>query len=293
MDIFRHCSSLFYKETIPLRSSNSMKEKTFLLALLLCLTWTMQAAIVDTLAVYSASMNKKISVIVITPERVKSDLPVTYLLHGYSGNEKSWINIRPDLPAIAEQYGMMIVCPDGENSWYWDSPKNASMRYETFIAQELVSYIDNHYATRKSKKGRAITGLSMGGHGAMWLAFRHKELFGAVGSTSGGLDIRPFPNNWEMAKQLGKKCDNREVWEAHTVINQIDRLQNGDLAIIFDCGYSDFFYEVNEKFHRKLLEYKIDHDFLVRPGAHNNAYWRNSIMYQLLFFHNFFTGKPC
>ena len=178
-----------------------MKEKTFLLALLLCLTWTMQAAIVDTLAVYSASMNKKISVIVITPERVKSDLPVTYLLHGYSGNEKSWINIRPDLPAIAEQYGMMIVCPDGENSWYWDSPKNASMRYETFIAQELVSYIDNHYATRKSKKGRAITGLSMGGHGAMWLAFRHKELFGAVGSTSGGLDIRPFPNNWDMAKQ--------------------------------------------------------------------------------------------
>lgn len=266
-----------------------MKVKNLLAALLLCLAGALQAAVVDTIDVHSAAMNKQIRVVVISPECKSSDLPVVYLLHGHGGDEKSWISIRPDLPEIAEQYGMMMVCPDGANSWYWDSPVNASMRYETFVANELVDYIDSHYATRKRKQGRAITGLSMGGHGAMWLAFRHKDRFGAVGSTSGGVDIRPFPNNWNMAEQLGKACDNRQLWEDHTVINQIDRLQNGDLAIIFDCGYSDFFYEVNMNFHQKLLKYKIDHDFLVRPGAHNAKYWRNSIQYQLLFFYNYFA----
>ena len=140
----------------------------------------------------------------------------------------------------------------------------------------------------KDRSGRAITGLSMGGHGAMWLSFRHKDVFGAAGSTSGGVDIRPFPNNWEMSKQLGNESDNQEVWNTHTAIMQIDRIKNGELAIIFDCGYSDFFFEVNNDFHKKLLKYKIDHDFLVRPGSHNGEYWKNSIDYQILFFKKFF-----
>ena len=62
-----------------------------------------------------------------------------------------------------------------------------------FISSELVKYIDEHYKTIADRKGRAITGLSMGGHGAMWNAIRHKDMFGASGSTSGGMDIRPFP----------------------------------------------------------------------------------------------------
>lgn len=268
-----------------------MKAKVIFLVLLACLISTTQAAVVDTLAVHSPSMNKEIQVVVITPEQPKSDIPVLYLLHGHGGNAKNWLGVRPDLPQIAEQYGMMFVCPDASNSWYWDSPKNPSFRYETFVSTELVQYIDAHYATRNDRKGRAITGFSMGGHGAMWLAFRHKDVFGAVGSTSGGLDIRPFPNNWDMAKQLGKECDNHAIWEEHTVINQIDRLQNGDLAIIMDCGYSDFFFEVNNNFHNKLLKYKIDHDYIVRPGAHNGPYWANSILYQILFFHNFFQSQ--
>lgn len=268
-----------------------MKTKAIFLALFVCIVSALQAAVVDTVAVHSLSMNKDVQVVVIAPEKVKSDIPVLYLLHGYGGNAKTWLGIRPDLPQIAEQYGMMIVCPDGKNSWYWDSPKNASYRYETFVSDELVKYIDSHYATRQNKKGRAITGLSMGGHGAMWLALRHKEVFGAVGSTSGGVDIRPFPNNWEMDKQLGKECDNRAIWDEHTVINQIDRLQNGDLAIIIDCGYSDFFLEVNQNFHEKLLKYKIDHDFIVRPGSHDGKYWSNSILYQLLFFDNYFKSN--
>ena len=67
--------------------------------------------------------------------------------------------------------------PDGKNTWYWDSPLNADVRYETFISNELVKYVDSHYKTVADRKGRAITGLSMGGHGAMWNGLRHSDVF--------------------------------------------------------------------------------------------------------------------
>ena len=91
-----------------------------------------------------------------------------------------------------------------------------------------------------------------------------------------------------MSKQLGDYDSNKEVWDNHTVINLIDGLENGDLAIIIDCGESDFFLKVNQNLHHRLLEKKIDHDFITRPGAHNGQYWNNSIDYQILFFNKFF-----
>ena len=270
-----------------------MNKRNFLLAvLLLLLAAPSFAARVDTLLVNSPSMNKDVQVVVVTPDAALGKkavaCPVIYLLHGYGGNAKTWIGVKPNLPQIADEKGIIFVCPDGKNSWYWDSPKNPSYRYETFVSSELVKYIDEHYKTIADRKGRAITGLSMGGHGAMWNAIRHKDTFGASGSTSGGLDIRPFPKNWEMPKQLGEYETNKEVWNNHTVITQIDKIENGDLAIIFDCGEGDFFLNVNKDLHNALLERKIDHDFITRPGAHNGTYWSNSIDYQILFFDKFF-----
>ena len=262
--------------------------KTLFAAALLFAAGTMRAAVVDTLAVYSDGMKKNVQVVVITPEKAVASCPTVYLLHGHGGNAKAWITIKPELKEIADREGLIFVCPDGANSWYWDSPKDPSSRYETFVSKELIAYVDSHYATRADRTGRAITGLSMGGHGAMWLALRHKDKFGAVASMSGGLDIRPFPNNWGMALLLGAEGENQTAWDEHTAINQISRLKNGDLAILFDCGYDDFFFEVNNDFHQKLLKYKIQHDFIVRPGAHNADYWKNSIDYQLLFFKKFF-----
>ncbi|WP_336534789.1 alpha/beta hydrolase family protein [Bacteroides acidifaciens] len=270
-----------------------MNKRIFLLAvLLLLLAAPSFAARVDTLLVNSPSMNKDVQVIVVTPDAALGKkavaCPVIYLLHGYGGNAKTWIGVKPNLPQIADEKGIIFVCPDGKNSWYWDSPKNPSYRYETFISSELVKYIDDHYKTVADRKGRAITGLSMGGHGAMWNAIRHKDTFGAGGSTSGGVDIRPFPLNWEMAKQLGEFAHNKKAWDEHTVINQIDKIENGDLAIIIDCGESDFFLNVNKDLHNRLLARKINHDFITRPGGHTGKYWKNSIDYQILFFDKFF-----
>jgi enterochelin esterase-like enzyme len=59
-------------------------------------------------------------------------------------------------------------------------------------------------------------------------------------------------------------------------------------ALLMDCGTKDFFYDVNIAFHEKLLKNNISHDFIVRDGGHEVAYWRNAINYQLLFMHLFF-----
>jgi len=253
-----------------------------------------QAAIIDTIQVYSQSMQKNIKAIIVTPDNYASakELPVVYLLHGFSGNYLDWITKAKGFEKAADQYNLIIVCPDGGfGSWYWNSPIDPKSQYETFVSDELIKAIDTKYKTIKDRTGRAITGLSMGGHGALYLAIKHQDVFGAAGSMSGGVDIRPFPNNWDMAKQLGTYAQEPERWEKNTVINLLNLLTPNSLAIIFDCGTEDFFYKVNENLHQQLMYRNIPHDFITRPGAHTWPYWINSVKYQLLFFRNYFDSS--
>ncbi len=249
------------------------------------------AATVDTAVTHSASMKKDIKAVVVMPDNYskKTAYPVVYLLHGYSGNYADWITKVPAIKRLSDQYNLIIVCADGNfGSWYFDSPVDSSWRYETYVSKELVNYIDEHYSTIKDRKDRAITGLSMGGHGALYLAFKHQDVFGAVGSMSGGVDIRPFPNNWNLSDRLGTFKDHPENWEKNTVINLLYLLTPGSLSITLDCGTEDFFYGVNKTLHEKLLERNIPHDYTARPGGHTWEYWSNSIQYQMLFFNNYF-----
>jgi S-formylglutathione hydrolase FrmB len=267
--------------------------KKLLLYIFFVISFSSKAS-VDSIAVFSSSMKKPIKVLVIKPDNIPagSKLPVVYLLHGYSGNYKSWLKDAPGLIQKSYDNQVILVMPDGGfNSWYLDSPVDSSYKYETFMIKELVPYIDDHYPTINKVSYRAITGLSMGGHGAFYLAIKHKDLFGAAGSICGGVDIRPFPNNWDMSKILGSLSENKDNWDRNTVINMVDSLKNGELHLIFDCGSDDFFLEVNRALHIKLAANKVSHDYIERPGAHNAAYWRNSIDYQLLFFSKFFKEK--
>jgi S-formylglutathione hydrolase FrmB len=253
------------------------------------------AATVDTVLTRSQAMKKDIKAVVIKPSSYNNQLrfPVVYLLHGYSGNHADWISKVPHIREEADRYNLIIVCPDGGfSSWYWDSPIDPSFQYETYISSELVSYIDKQYKTIASPEGRAITGLSMGGHGALYLAIRHPDVYGAAGSMSGGVDIRPFPFNWDMAIRLGSYAANRQVWEERTVINMLHLIEPHRLALIIDCGRDDFFFAVNENLHRELMYRNIKHDYIVRPGVHNWEYWSEAVRYQLLFMHRFFeTAK--
>ncbi|MDE3741926.1 alpha/beta hydrolase [Maribacter polysaccharolyticus] len=265
---------------------------TLLSICLLILPLSLFAANVDTLVVYSKSMKKNTKTCVITPDNYKKtgeSYPVLYLLHGYSGNYASWVKDFPQLKHFSDRYNLIIVGVDGDfSSWYFDSPVDSTMRYETYVTKELIDFIDNRYNSIKSREGRAVTGLSMGGHGALYLAIRHQDIFGASGSMSGGVDIRPFPQNWDLAKRLGDKATHPENWEKHTVINQLYLLEDDRLALIIDCGIDDFFIDVNRHLHEKLLYFNIPHDYIERPGGHTLAYWDNALQYQILYFDNFF-----
>ncbi len=247
------------------------------------------ASTVDRISVYSPKMEREINVSVILPDGATENLPVLYLLHGFGNDEKTWIT-RTHIEELVDRFNVIAVCPDADNSWYWDSPTDPQSQFETFVAHELTAHIDKNYKTIANRTARAITGQSMGGHGAMWIALRNKDIFGAVGSTSGGVDICPFPDKWQIDKQLGSHEENSEVWATHSVINQLDELKNSELAIIIDCGKSDFFFEVNRNLHEKLDEKGIDHDFTVRPGAHTWEYWDVSIIYQLTYFCQYFAN---
>lgn len=283
-------------------------KKVFVISLLLLISFGwVNAGTVDTLMLHSDVMNRDIEVVVVKPtmkevakKKGKSSYvapydvtryPVVYLLHGASGNARTWITIKPNLPALADELGMIFVTPSVLNSWYMDSPKIKDSQYETFMTRDLIEYIDSHYNTIPSRSARALTGLSMGGHGALFLAMRHKDIYGACGSMSGGVDFRPFPLNWNLPDLLGEMSANKAVWDSHTVVENVKTLSNHELFITFDCGEDDFFLEVNKDLHMRLLGRGIDHDFTTRPGGHTRKYWKNSIDYHLLFFKKFFRGE--
>jgi S-formylglutathione hydrolase FrmB len=270
-----------------------MKKISFSLYLLLLLAFKAGAFEVDTIAIPSKANGIAVKAIVILPDKAVGEnavkCPVLYLLHGYSGDETNWLGKKTNLPEIADEKGIIIVCPDGKNSWYLDSPLKKDNQYETFISYEMIEYVDNTYSTIPDRNHRAITGLSMGGHGALYNAFKHKDVFGAVGSMSGAIDVNAGGKNYELNTLLQSGANGKTDWGDYSVIAQVNNLQNNDLAISFDCGIDDFCFFYNEALHKALVEKKIDHDYTVRPGVHSWKYWINSIDFHILFFCNYFS----
>lgn len=250
--------------------------------------------IVDTIEVLSNKMGRTIKNTVVLPAQYSQKeyrymaFPVIYLLHGAWGSYRDWPK-KADLRSLATQYSIIFVCPDGQDSWYFDSPIDSTFQFETYITQELRQYVETKYRTLNHPKYRAITGLSMGGHGALWLGWRHPDIYGSCGSMSGGVDIYNFPNKWKINERLGEYDSNKEVWREHSVMNLVSTLVPGQ-NIIIDDGNKDIFINENNALHNALDKQGIPHDYIVRPGAHNWSYWVNSLDYQVLFFHKAFNS---
>jgi len=264
-----------------------MKRVNLLLALLLLCSVAFSRVQVDTISVFSTKMKKEVKSVVILPENYtnKKHYPVVYLLHGYSDNYAKWVKTVPAIKTLSTEYQFIIVCPDGGySSWYFDSPIDSTCQYESYITRDLLPYIDTHYTTIPNRTSRAITGLSMGGHGALYLAIRNPNLFGNAGSMSGGVDLRTSTKAYDISKRIGTIDANHAEWDNRSVINMVNDLKNNELNLIIDCGISDFFYQINAGLHRRLMALKIDHDYIERPGEHNWKYWDNSIRYQFLYF---------
>ena len=265
----------------------------FLLLTFLFLVGIFAADVVE-VEFQSPSLGIAKKMMVVLPAGYKADAaaayPVAYFLDGYAGSHARWVKETP-LVEMADKYGIIAVCPNGtKNSWYFDSPVRPENKYESFIFKDVVGYVDQHYKTRAVPAGRAITGLSMGGHGAMFVGLRHPEVFGAVAAMSGGLDIRPFPDKWNIKDWLGDIKTHPENWESGTVFNVVDGVKPGVQRILFDCGKSDFFLGVNRKTHEKMVKLGIPHLYEEYPGAHNWAYWKPAVKRHMAFFDAFFRG---
>jgi S-formylglutathione hydrolase FrmB len=267
--------------------------KSFFTIISLVLSIKSFSATVDTISIYSSAMKTSFNCVVIKPvgyDGSESQYPVLYLLHGRGGNYASWVKSNPELKNFADANNFLLVCPDGKESWFLDSPVDSSIRFETYIITDVVHYIDTHYKTVTNRRGRAIMGVSMGGHGALFLAFRHPDLFGACGSISGGpLDYYLAVNKARHTKNLGDSAHYGYNWRNLSVVNVIEHYSHKDsLAIIFDCGTEDQFYVANKILHEKMLSLKIPHDFIQRPGDHDETYFTNSADFQFLFFKKYF-----
>ena len=257
----------------------------------------LHAAKVETLEVQSAKMGRTIPVTVITPDTYATSentrYPVVYTLHGAGGSYTSYTAEGRPLTALSDQYQLMIVCPDGgKTSWWLDSPIDPSYQYETFVAKELINHIDQTYRTLAQREKRAIVGGSMGGHGACYLGIRNKAVFGAVGNIFGGVDLRPFPDNWDIKLRIGSQQDHLENWDRFSVLNNLDGLKDGELSIISMVGSGDFFLQVNRDFNARLQKLGIQHYYIESKGKHEVAYENQAFGIMFRFFDTFFhSGK--
>lgn len=260
---------------------------------------------VDTIQVYSLAMKKNLKAAVTTPssyQKGNQSYPVVYLLHGGSGAFSDWQQkvSEPGLVGkMAETYDLIIVTPGvGPASYYYDSPLLDSVRYETYLIKELIPHVDQTYRTLAKKESRAITGLSMGGHGAITLSAKYPELFVAAGSMSGvmNIDTRMWKvgDDFRKLRQEGQKAMlgadlnyDGPTFSSYTAVGLVNQIKSNGLALIIDCGVEDFLIETNRQMHQLLLANGTPHEYIERPGAHTWPYWTEALPVHLLFFNKY------
>lgn len=259
---------------------------------------------VDTISVYSPSMKKNLKAAVTFPSSYsKGDqrLPVLYLLHGGSGAFNDWhqkVTEKGLVNKMAEEYNLIIVTPGvGPASYYYDSPLMDSVNYETYVTAELIPHIDKTYRTLAKKESRAISGLSMGGHGAITLSAKHPELFITAGSMSGvmNIDTRMWkvPADFRNTRLEGQKAMlgainyDAPTFNPYTAVGLVDKIKENKLALIIDCGVDDFLIETNRQMHQLLVANGVPHEYIERPGAHTWQYWTEALPVHLFFMNKY------
>jgi putative tributyrin esterase len=205
--------------------------------------------------------------------------PVLYLLHGLTGHYTDWVG-RTNIADYAAQYRIIVVTPEGNDSWYIEN-------YETYILLELIPDVQQRYRTIEARDGRAIAGLSMGGYGAIKFGLKSPQTFAFAASMSGAFGMTRFtdeqvPASWrESLKLFGPAgSQTRKANDLFELIGNVPASQITSLPYFyFDCGTEDspLIFPYNRQLADMMVDRKIPHEYRELPGDHSWAYWDRQV----------------
>jgi enterochelin esterase-like enzyme len=181
---------------------------------------------------------------------ISGAFPVVYLLHGGGSDETQWpdLGVRSEADALIASGApsFVVVMPGGEYIWTLD--------YEAFVLNELIPVIEKDFSVRTDKSGRAIGGLSLGGYWALRIAFRHPDLFTAVGGNS-------------PVTARGEPDDPIQLAQSAAGLDQ--------LQIALDVGDMDSLRSDTQQLANVLQARGLPISFVINPGEHARPYWRS------------------
>ncbi|HLY92042.1 MAG TPA: alpha/beta hydrolase-fold protein [Candidatus Angelobacter sp.] len=206
--------------------------------------------------------------------------PVLYFLHGLGGDQ-SFLASSGASSVIEDAWEQkrvgefVIITPQGENSFYINS-RDGHVLYEDFFVHEFIPQMERRSRISNSRSGRAIEGVSMGGYGALRLAFKYPQMFVSVGAHMPALR-QQLPHgaaDTGLTAFLGTAFGsplNERFWQENTpfVFARTANLQS--LKIYFDCGDHDMygFDAGTRQLDRLLSERHVAHEAHIYPGGHN------------------------
>ena len=256
--------------------------------------------VLESLSFLSKTLKKEAKYSIYLPpdyDKNQRNYPVVYLLHGYTGNETDWIQ-QGEAPTLIDRAiaagtipPMIVVMPDGQNSWYVNAPVGG-WNYEDFFIKEFVPRIDSMYRTRAKKDGRALAGLSMGGNGSFMYAMKYPTMFGACAVLSGAFfSENSFQERADMTGKFfepvyGKEPNKTEAWKTNNPFYFLkkENLESyNSVKIYFDCGVDDFVTPAQLELDLLLRKLKIKHELRIREGIHNWQFWREGLIPALQF----------
>lgn len=237
-------------------------------------------------------------------DKVRS-FPVLYFLHGLGDNEQVFVhsgawNLLEEMRDKGELKDFLIATPDARSAFYINA-RDGKEQYEDFLLQEFFPYVEKHYRVAGGRANRAISGISMGGYGALYLAFRHPHLFSSVSAHSAAL-IEKLPNflggaqpNSGRARVLGGAFGNPPdplFWQQHSPMVIARTANLTGLQIYFDCGdQDDFSFEDGAVALDKIItSRRIPHEFHIYPGRHDAAYFAEHLPASLAFHSRLFPN---
>jgi S-formylglutathione hydrolase FrmB len=216
---------------------------------------------------------------------------VLYFLHGLGDNERTLFNsggwtLLDDLRRQRKMGEFLVVAPEGGRTFYVNSA-DGSVRYSDFFLQEFVPLIETKYRISKGRNNRAISGISMGGYGALRFAFSHPEMFSAVSAQSAAL-ITESPQELDTAARSGAPLGKLlatvfgspiavQHWKDNSpfVLADRNRIALRRLAIYFNCGQDDNygFEKGAAALHEQLQREGVKHEYHPYPGDHSLTYF--------------------